>query len=119
MKSMFLGLMASLLFSVQTPYEPPKSESHHCDAAMVIWKDASIHVKTGGLDVDKIEELVPVILSYGCISQTADYVIIIHSFVNGKPDDFLIVPKSWTNKIITFKADDKGEANGKTDNKVQ
>jgi hypothetical protein len=50
-----------------------------------------------------IEAGMPTVVSYGCTAQTANAVLIIHSFVNGQPDDYLVVPKGWIKEIIQLK----------------
>ncbi len=73
----------------------PLASGASCDLGRIVWKDAFIATRSGGLDPTKIEEMAPEVISYGCMSQSENSVLVIHSFVNGKPDDFLVVPKGW------------------------
>ena len=103
-----LGLLAGAL-CVQT-----LNGQEMCKLATVEWQDAVIRVKTQGHKIPDAELLIPVI-SIGCIRETETSVIIIHSFTDGKVDDYLTVPKAWTTKITKMVAKEedapKSEAN--------
>lgn len=71
-----------------------------CHMAIVQWRDAVIYTRKDGLDVTKLDELTADTLSFGCIVESDKTIGIIHSFVEGKPADFLVIPKSWATKIV-------------------
>ena len=107
---MFQIILSAVLFLLQSQptklpnisgldFGVPSVYTEKCDMAIVNWVDASIHVKTGGIDLAKANEPEPYVSSFGCTAQTEDFIYVIHSFVDGKPDDYLKIPKAWTMDI--------------------
>lgn len=107
---LILGLIifiaCSLFAQSATVDNLPLAAKSQCDMGKLTWRDAYIRTKAGGIDPLNIDSTLPVVVSYGCIAQTEKAVLIIHSFVNGQPDDFLVVPKGWVDELILLK--DKG-----------
>lgn len=124
MKSVIAGIIIVLsivgLWAVAalptTVNDLPQAALSKCDMGKITWRDAYIKTKAGGLDPHNIDSTLPIVISYGCIAQTEKAVLIIHSFVNGQPDDFLVVPKGWVDELIMLK--DKGEEPSGTEEEI-
>ena len=97
-----LGFLAGLLF-----VQKLEGQEMSCRIASVQWSDTVIRVKVKGIIPDP-DLLVPV-LSFGCVRETETAVVVIHSFTDGQPDDFLAIPKSWTVKITPLHAKETHE----------
>jgi hypothetical protein len=87
-------------FTVDQLYE---FDSHSCTPARVRWLDASLQTRATSVSTDitaaDIDASIPEFSSWGCVNKTLLAVVVIHSFVDGAPDDYLIVPKSWVVEI--------------------
>jgi hypothetical protein len=82
-----------------------------CEAGVVDWQDATIYTRHGGLDMNEAEKLVTPVMSFGCVSEAEKVVVVIFSFVEGVPDDFLVIPKQWAVKITYLKAKEEKDDN--------
>jgi len=91
----------------QTIEDLPLAAMSQCNYGILTWSDAYIKVKSGGIDVLKIDSTLPTVISFGCLSQTEKTVLVVHSFVDGQPDDYLVVPKQWVMKIVPLKVEEK------------
>ena len=99
-------ILSTIALAVDVKDLKPTS-GHVCDMGAVLWVDACIWVKAKDVEVSEIDANMPEILSIGCISQTEKTVVVIHSFVGGKPDDFLGIPKGWIKEITLFEASEE------------
>jgi hypothetical protein len=101
-----LGLLnqtAVVVPPVPVQIDLPEFDAHKCTIARVDWTDAMIKIKASRESADltaaDIDQEAPKVVSFGCASQTPLNVVLIHSFVEGKLDDYLTIPKGWITKI--------------------
>jgi hypothetical protein len=78
---------------------PVFSQEGSCNIGVVDWRDATIYLKRGGLNLKDIDNMTTPVMSFGCIAETEKTLVIIHSFVGGQPEDYLVVPKEWATKV--------------------
>lgn len=89
----------SVLFAVVLAILPLKALGEACDLSIVEWKDAALHSKQYGFDINHLDDLTVSTQSIGCVVRTEKTVVVIFHFVQGVPDTYLAIPAPWIVKI--------------------
>ena len=85
-----------------------QTRTHTCHAGSVTWMDAALYTRQGVPSDDLSKMLVPAV-SYGCVDVQDKAVLVIYSFSNREPENFIVIPAPWITRVKFFeeKADDK------------
>lgn len=101
-----LGLLNQSPVGAAVSIDLPEFDTHQCVPARVEWTDAMIRIKASransNITARDIDLDAPKVVSFGCAAQTPLNVVLIHSFVEDKPDDYLTIPKGWVTKLVKF-----------------
>lgn len=100
-----LGMLAPIpaRAQIQTPdfSAIPSLSAAGCIAGKIAWRESAQGVKVEP-DEASVDEASPKVISFGCLSQTEDFVIAITSFRGGKPDSFTVVPKGAVVAVMIY-----------------
>ena len=69
--------------------------AEECQLAIVEWQDAVIHTRESEIH----DNLLAPAISFGCVQTIKGVIVVIHSFSNGHPSDYLAIPSKWATKI--------------------
>jgi hypothetical protein len=74
-------------------------DEHSCTPARVDWIDAAIQTNATSISTSitakDIDASIPRAFSFGCVNKTAAAIVVIHTFSQDEPDDYLVIPKGW------------------------
>jgi len=76
-----------------------KPQEKICRIAKVEWLDATTNVHAAESEIDNPIAAMAYQTMLGCITLRGRILVIVHSFVNGKPDMVSFVPVEWTIKV--------------------
>lgn len=107
----FIGVLFYFFLVVIIHGKEETMRNKSCRLAMVEWQDAVIYAKASEVfSLDK--PLTSPSISIGCLLERKNDLIVIHGFQNGKPDDFIVLPRGWVMKITYLKPKDLGSKEG-------
>jgi len=98
----FLPVLSYSVYAETVPKDLPLATTSQCDYGILTWRDAYIVTKVTSLDTSKLDSTFPLVTSIGCIAQTPEGIMIVHSFTGGQPDTFMLIPKAWILGIQRF-----------------